>query len=90
MTPYIYAVQVGDWTVQHLLETPVHPALCGLTLDRNRWHFGDIARRAFPGIPLCEACNLEREARKADERAAELREQAAAIKTFWLQEASRT
>ena len=84
MTQYIYAVQVGDWTEQHLLETPAHPALCGLTLDRNRWHFGDIARRAFPGIPLCEQCKLEREARKADARAAELREQAAAIRYHWV------
>ena len=87
MTPqYIYAVQVGDWTVQHLIETMVDPALCGLTLDRNRWHVGDIARRPIPGVPLCEQCKLEREARKADARAAELRTQAAAIKTYWLQE----
>ena len=86
MTKYIYAVQVSDWTAQHLLETRDEPALCGLTLDRNRWHFADITRRPIPGVPLCDACKLEREARQADARAAELRAQAAALKTFWLQE----
>ena len=86
MTQYIYAVQVGDWTAQHLLETPTNPALCGLTLDRNRWHFGEMPLRPIPGVVLCEACKLERDARKADAKAAELRAQAAAIKTFWLQE----
>jgi hypothetical protein len=86
MTQYIYAVQVGDWTVQHLLDTMADPALCGLTLDRNRWHVGEVPRLHFPGVALCEECKLEREARKADARAAELREQAATLKTFWLQE----
>lgn len=83
---YIYAVQVGDWTAQHLLETQDGPALCGLELHRNRWHFGEIARMHFPGIPLCEACKLEREARVIDAKAAQLRRKAEAIKTFWLQE----
>ena len=93
MTKYIYAVAAGNWAVQHLLETLDQPALCGLTLDRNRWHVGAIARRAFPGVPLCEDCRQRRETRKAvagakeaDARAAVLREQAAAIKTFWVQE----
>ena len=84
MTQYIYAVQVGDWTVQHLLETRDGPALCGATAER--WHVGEVPRLHFPGVALCEECKLEREARKADARAAELREQAAALKTFWLQE----
>lgn len=89
MTTYIYAVQVGDWTAQHLLETHDGPALCGLVADRNRWHFADITRRPIPGVALCEQCKLEREARQADARAAELREKAAAIKTFWQQEATQ-
>ena len=84
MTPYIYAVPVGDWTAQHLLATFDGPALCGATAER--WDVGNIPRRAFPGTALCEACKLERDARAADARAAELREQAAALKTYWLQE----
>jgi hypothetical protein len=83
MTQYIYATRKADG-VQHLLETRDGPALCGATAER--WHVGEIPRKCFPVVPLCEACKLEREARKADARAAELRAQVAAIKTYWLQE----
>lgn len=82
MTQYIYATCRDGW--QHLLETQDGPALCGATAES--WDVGDIPRRVFPGLPLCEECKLERKAREADARAAELREQAAAIKTFWIQE----
>ena len=82
MSQYIYATRQDGW--QHLLETQDGPALCGATAES--WYVGEIARRVFPGLPLCEACKLERDARKADAKAAEKRAQAAAIKTFWLQE----
>ena len=82
MTDHIFATRQDGY--QHLLATFDGPALCGATAES--WHTGSIPRKNFPGVPLCEQCKLERYARKADARAAELREQAAAIKTFWLQE----
>lgn len=85
MTQYIYAVPLGDWTAQHLLETRDGPALCGLQADRG-WHLAAIMYRNIPGVSLCKQCSLEREARKADDKAAELREKTEAIRTFWLKE----
>jgi hypothetical protein len=80
---YIYATRKDD-TDQHLLVARSGPAICGATADH--WHCGEIGHHHFPGVPLCEECSLERQARKAEAKAAALRKQAADIKTFWTQE----
>jgi hypothetical protein len=80
---YLYATRGSDYE-QHLLDAPTGPALCGETAVH--WRLGEIGTRVKPGVPLCKQCELERKARKADAKAAELRAQKAAVKTFWLQE----
>ena len=81
---YTYAISDGIWTFQHLLPRDSGGALCGASA--TVWTTSIPAGKPFPGVALCEQCKLEREARKADARAAELREKAAGIKTYWLQE----
>lgn len=79
---YIYATRKND-AFQHLIEAPGKPALCGTT--EEHWHCRKT-KHHFPGVPLCRECHLERNARKDEMKAAELREQTAAIRTFWTKE----
>ena len=84
MTAYVYATQPAD-IFQHLLPQRDAPALCGAVAFE--WHFGPIATRNFPGVPLCEECKelrtlAERQA-KADAEQRMIDAERVRIKTFW-------